>query len=469
MKKIISLLCCFVMLFTVGVFGACQPNTMGGYALTIAYDAGGYGTDWIENAITKFCAAEGLDRSQVYLEAEKGYTDTINDKLSTNTQIRDLIIGTGGTVQFWGAMGYLEPIDDVLESNLSTGVKIKDALLNPKTIDAGLYDGHYYGFPASASGAWGIYYNASMFEEKGWTVPTTFAELKTLCAKIYRDCVSDVENENDRIYPFVCSSDINNYWDFVVMNWVVQLMGIDAYNEYIRFDKEESRGNFTAETVYAQAKQGALEAWKEIAIDNEHWIVTNSSDFLAAQMLFAQGKIAMMPNGDWFEKEVSSSLPEDMNIAIMKTPYLENAKTDEDGNPIDVNFSGGGSGWIIPKAASNKPMAKKFLKFMAEEEQCREKFLLSGQMSAFTCDYTAILDEMTYCQKSVYEMTKNAENFSFITTSPLAIANKATFWMDGAGVPYGRMLYNGLTPAGYINSEANYIAREWNNLWDLID
>ena len=467
MKKIISLLCCFVMLFTVGVFGACQPNTMGGYALTIAYDAGGYGTDWIENAITKFCAAEGLDRSQVYLEAEKGYTDTINDKLSTNTQIRDLIIGTGGTIQYWAAMGYLEPVDDVFEAKLSTGVKVKDALISPETV-GGKYNGKQYGFPASAGGAWGIYYNASMFEEKGWQVPTTFAELKTLCATIYRDCVSDVEKESDRIYPFVCSSDINNYWDFLVMNWIVQLLGKDAFNEYIRFDKEDSKGNFATDTVYAQAKKKALEAWAEIAVQNDHWVVTNSSDFLAAQMLFAQGKIAMMPNGDWFEEEVSSSLPADMKIAIMKTPLLDGAKTDADGNPINVNYNGGGGSWIIPKAAKNKSMAKKFLKFMAEEEQCRDKFLLSGQMSAFTCDYTSILDDMTYCQRSVYEMNKNAQNFAFITDSALALANKAYFWMDGAGAPYGRMLYNGLTAQGYINSEANYIAREWNNLWDLI-
>ena len=468
MKKIISLLCCLVMLFTVGMVGACQPNSMDGYVLTIGYDAGGYGMDWLNNAVSKFCAQEGINTSQVYIEAQKGYTDTVNDKLSTNTQVRDVLVLTGGTTMYWAAMGYLEPLDDVLNKKLSTGKTINESLIDPTT-KVGLYNGKRYAFPSSAGGAWGIYYNKTMFEQHGWEVPETFEELKTLCAKIYRDCVSDVENENDRIYPFVCSSDINNYWDFLVQNWIGQLLGIDAYNEYAKLDRVESKANFAKDTIYAQAKKTALEAWAEIAIKNDHWVVTNSVDFLAAQMLFSQGKVAMMPNGDWFEEEVSSSLPKDMEIAIMPTPLLEGAKTDANGDPIAVNYSGGAGGWLVPSMAKNKSMAKKFLAFMAEEEQCKDKFLLSGQMSAYTCDYSSIVDKMTPCQKSVYNMVSSAKSFSFSTTSLLAIVNKATFWVDGAGSPYGRMLYDGYTAENYINAEANYIAKEWENMWSLAD
>lgn len=58
----------------------------------------------------------------------------------------------------------------------------------------------------------GFVYNATMFEQYGWTVPTTTAELKTLCEKILTDT-------NGRVKPFVYPGSIGGYFDFIGTTW----------------------------------------------------------------------------------------------------------------------------------------------------------------------------------------------------------------------------------------------------------
>ena len=79
MKKIVSILIGLIMLVaSFGVLPACSKPGDGDYKLTVGYDKGGYGQLWIENALKAFCAQEGLDyEKDVYLDAEKGYMETV--------------------------------------------------------------------------------------------------------------------------------------------------------------------------------------------------------------------------------------------------------------------------------------------------------------------------------------------------------------------------------------------------------
>ena len=215
MKKLISLVCCLLAAFTaIGTFSACKSKNDGKYVLTIGYESGGYGTAWIENAVTKFCEKEGIARNQVYIEAEKGYTSGVMDKLATGIRIRDVLIGCGNTTRSWAAFGYLEPVDDVLSMSLSTGKTLKESLLNQDLLTGITHKNSVYAIPSIGGGAYGIYYNKTMFDQKGWKVPATYNELLTLCGKIYREEVEGAA-DGEEIYPFVVSADIIDYWDFV--------------------------------------------------------------------------------------------------------------------------------------------------------------------------------------------------------------------------------------------------------------
>ena len=468
MKRVLSIICSLIMLLSAGMMCACGGDEEE-YLLTIGYDNGGYGLTWLENAVEKFCAKEGISPDQVYIEAEKDYTSSVNDKLVNNTSIRDvlLISANAGTAREWAALGLLEPLDDVFNTTLTTGTTagktVMQALKDKKRAEAGRYNDNYYCFPTDG-GAWGIFYNKTMFEENGWEVPETYDQLVALCEKIYQDNKNVADN--DKIHPFVCSSDITQYWDFIVQNWVVQLIGIEKYNEFCDLSGPEI---YAENSVYGQAKIKALNAWSDIAVKNgEKYVVADSASFLAAQILFANGKIAMMPNGSWFENEIKASLPDDVEIALMPTPYIDGALKDADGNYKKVSYGGNAGGYVIPAAATHKDLAKKFLAFLAEEETIKQVTLDSGSFSPFACDYTDVVEDLTVCQKSVYDTINGADSFGFISTSPIAAAGMGIgFWIKG--MPYASMLSGSTTARAFVAGEETYANAEWEKILERIE
>ena len=237
MKKLISWVCSILMLLTAVVAFGCTPkNNMDGYVLSICYDNGGYGRVWLDNAVEKFCIQEGIDVDKVYIEAVKEVSTQIERRLDTGKQLRDVMLVNGNGPE-WAARGWLEPLDDVYNTTLSNGKTVLESMTNQKAREHGHLNNargdHYYLFTGGSGGAWGIYYNKTMFDENNWEVPETYDELIALCDNIYNNyCKGKADSE--KIYPFVCSSDIFQYWDFVVQNWIVQIMGIDAYYEYAK-------------------------------------------------------------------------------------------------------------------------------------------------------------------------------------------------------------------------------------------
>lgn len=472
MKKIISIvLCAIVSVSFLSIFASCgQADTDKNYDFTIGYDNGGYGAEWLESAVNKFCAEEGIERSRVLIEAEKGYTETVASKLETSTMIRDLMITEESTQRQWAARGNIEPIDDVFEMTLKSGKKIEDVVSDgykEMGYINNVYGEHYYLFPFTQSPG-GIYYNKTLFEEQGWEVPETYSELKSLCNKIYTKCVADQPDKSKHIYPLICSADITNYWDFLVENWWVQVLGIEGFKQFCKYDTAEI---FNPTSIYGSAKLSALNAFYDLVVEDtatgseRKWVINDSADYTAAQMLFCQGKAAMMPNGSWFESEMAASIPDGMEIALMPTPYLDNAQKDEHGDPIQVSFNCSANSMFIPSAAAHKDIAKKFIKFLCEPDMVAEFVSKTGTPRPIEFDAESITG-LTTCQQSVLDVWKNAKGFTFITTSPLSVIGQASVWKRG--YPYSSMIFkdtngNRKTPKTYVDEEYAYCAREWNN------
>ncbi len=471
MKKFISWVCSILMILTAVVAFGCAPkNELDGYVLSICYDNGGYGRVWLDDAVEKFCEQEGVDIDKVYIEAVKDVSSQIERRLDTNKQMRDVMLVSGNGPE-WAARGWLEPLDDVYSATLSNGKTVLESMTNQKAREHGHLKNssgdHYYLFTGGSAGAWGIYYNKTMFEEKGWEVPKTYEELIALCDNIYENHCKG-KPDNQKIYPFVCSSDIFNYWDFIVQNWVVQIMGIDAYYEYA---KMASKDNYAMESVYSQAKVKALEYWSNIAIENAtdkngspKYVNSQSSGYVTAQLLFSQGRVAMMPNGTWFENEVETASGHTIDIALMPTPYVKEAKKDANDEFIYVNYSGEVGGSFIPAAAKNKELAKKFLVFLAEEETGLNAFKESGWTFGFKADYSKVYDELSVCKKSIANAYENAITFGYQPETNFKYSGFAGFWMNG--IPYDVMLSpnNTLDAEAYVRKESNWVLTEWDEM-----
>ncbi|WP_246036445.1 ABC transporter substrate-binding protein [Sinomonas susongensis] len=85
----------------------------------------------------------------------------------------------GYRMQYYAGKGLLAPIDDVWQQ---IGANYSDALKKASTgPDGKMYFVPNYNYP------WGFFYRKSFWAEKGYTVPTTFDELKSLAAKMKGD------------------------------------------------------------------------------------------------------------------------------------------------------------------------------------------------------------------------------------------------------------------------------------------
>jgi multiple sugar transport system substrate-binding protein len=85
----------------------------------------------------------------------------------------------GYRMRFYAGKGLAAPVDDVWEK---IGGNFSDALAKASTGD----DGKKY-FVPNYNYPWGFFYRKSLWDAKGYQVPATFDELKTLCAKMQKD------------------------------------------------------------------------------------------------------------------------------------------------------------------------------------------------------------------------------------------------------------------------------------------
>ena len=108
----------------------------------------------------------------------------------------------GYRMQYYAKQGLLAPIDDVWEK---IGANYSDAMKKASTgPDGKMYFVPNYNYP------WGFFYRKSFWAEKGYAVPTTFDELKTLCEKMKGDGIIPIEFADKDGWPAMGTFDYIN-------------------------------------------------------------------------------------------------------------------------------------------------------------------------------------------------------------------------------------------------------------------
>lgn len=462
MKKIISVIMC-ALLGLGAMLTGCGGNRGGDPNLiTIGFAEAGYGREWLESAIKDFKDIHPEVRFE--LEGDPLITHNIQNRLETNTEVRDIFFGMRFETHKWAARGWLEPLDDLYETEVENGLTVEDKLED--YMDGyGRYvtkDGeHQYLLPWN-SGASGIFYNAKMFREKGWEVPTTYQGLVDLCNTIVADEVNDDADLNNDISPFSWGGTITSYWDFLVQTWWVQLVGTEAYREFLKFESPEVY-NPSSPTMAALLK--ATQAFEDLIVKKPQNSVPAcaSKDHITMQMDFINGRSAMVVCGAWLENEMRANIPEDFEMALMPTPFMEDALKDDDGEYIPVNFTVAGDYAIIPAAAQNKELAKEFLVFMLREEQLQKYLLITGSPRPFKFTLPE-LDTLTPCTQGIINIINTSTNVCEITNNQLAIVGRANVW--ALGDIYRKLLTGtdpGYTAATYFNEAYSFVTTEWDS------
>ena len=156
----------------------------------------------------------------------------------------------------------------------------------------------------------------------------------------------------------------------------------------------------------------------------------------------------------------------------MPTPFVEDAKTDEDGNPIRVNASSAGDFFCIPKNAPNLEAALKFIEYINTREACEKYTMITGGIRPF--QYVDDLDveslPISDFSKSCLEVYKNSETVYHYTNNPMQWINKLGKWPD-VGAPYVKMITESskYTPATVCSACADYAYDEWWDIYNLVN
>lgn len=193
-----------------------------------------------------------------------------------------------------------------------------------------------YALPFSANAA-GILYNKDIFEEHGWSVPTTWDEFTALCE----------EMEAAGIQPLY--SGYKDTWT-TLAPWnalAVSLADPDVASQV-------NRGETTFEEAYWEVAEKE-KALLEYAQPNPY-----AYSYADASTAFANGEAAMWAIGSYAIPQIRSVNP-DMNIGSFVMPASNDASENVLNSGIDLQFS-------LMAASDNKEAAMEVLEFLNSDE-----------------------------------------------------------------------------------------------------
>lgn len=271
------------------------------------------------------------------------------------------IIGIGGDVNYSNFLDSdmlmdisdFDGLDDIKEAYLETDKELEYVPM----------DG-VYAMPYMANAA-GVLYNKDMFEEHGWTIPTTWDEFTVLCEKI------EAEGIQPLYFGFKDSWTCLAPWNAIA----VDLAPSDVCSEV-------NKGNTTFTDNYREVaeKEKALLAYAQ---DNPAAYGYND-----ACTAFAKGESAMFVIGSYAVPQIKSVNP-DMNIDSFVFPASNNAEENVLNSGNDLQFS-------IMKNCEHKEEAYEVLRFFMEDENVQSYI---DDQSAVPCkkgdfDLPSMLDGM---------------------------------------------------------------------------
>ena len=460
MKKFVAMLLSVLMLFSLC---ACAP-TNDESTLEIMVWNSGYGTKWIEDLKTEYLKSHPDVKIEISAKSGDSGTGEIYNTIESGASANntDLYFAYGPKyLQYTeGEENCLEPLNDVVNYTVPGESKTIGQKIGQTILDALVYEDNYYALTYE-NGAYGIVYNAKLFDQFDLEVPRTTNELYDLVinAKINTKYNGEtIGPANTKLTPIM---HYPGYWGAAVVNWWLQYEGknnFDSYFSFSNFTTQELLNMSNYQSKYQQdgLKLG-LEALYEIISPNGHtYAGSNSADYITLQSRFIEEEACLIyPCGGWLETEMLKGEDFDANLMnnfkLMKYPVLSAVSEKlSAGNQTEeklielidyVDGIGAKPSWatdadvetvrfartcsttqtasstvIVPSYASSKDLAKDFLKFVYSDTGL--KIFAEAQKCFMAVDFDDVsvkesIDTASWSafSKSVYEISKNKENY----------------------------------------------------------
>ena len=428
MKKLLALLLVFVL--ALGVLSACgttetttsNPPAEDGdttpagddatpasdVTISVAALASGYEETYPgmwQEVCDAFTAETGIN---VELVVDKNLEDVIGPAMQGG-EFPDVIhLATGReaglTEQFIKDKNITE-ITDVLSmtipgEDVTVGDKIIEGFVNDSSGTNPYSDGKTYLAPMFYSPC-GLFYNAGLFEEKGWTVPTTWDEMWELGDKALEE----------GIYLFTYPT--AGYFDAFLYALMNVVGGSDFFNAATSFE----------EGIWETPEADALFEILDKLADYTHPSTpaqANDQDFTMNQQLVLDNQALFMPNGTWIVGEMAEApRAEGFQWGMTALPALE------DGG-MGYSYTFLEQAWI-PAGAANIDAAKQFIAFLYSDTAA-DIFAKGGAVQPIR----GMTDQLEGDNKlfySIYDSGAGAAMGSFAAYSPIpGIDNTSVFF-----------------------------------------
>ena len=384
MLKVLSLTMACAMSAT--LLASCGGNKNSGAGsgtvLTVKYYDGAYGKEWIENAANDFVAEKkeaGVDVSYRLIPDVDVNQSAVNE-LNSGSGLSDIYMVQAYTWTDWVTAGKLEDLSSVYNTEVTTSKgkqKIKDYMADGYSIQyyaqrqAGVGDYLPWAMPWSMSQI-GFVYNENILKETGRTTPPeTVEELLSYCADLTAKGIT----------PFAFPGNESHWFRYIIQVWWAQYQG--AYMENT-LNVQAGEGSFydywnmdDAEVLKQKGIQVGIDTVQSLFVDLDKKDWKNSLDKVNtyyvkdAEKAFVEGKAAMLLGASFMYSEVEKYMQDGVVYKMMNMPTIANAQKGEDGEALNINYYTSEDFMIVPKAATNKDLAKEFLAYL-----CNEKYLL---------------------------------------------------------------------------------------------
>ncbi len=195
---------------------------------------------------------------------------------------------------------------------------------------------------------YGLWYNKTLLDENGWSVPTTWDEMLDLC--------EDVKSTG--IAPWVYQGvTAPRYMNWPLLTMAAKLAGPEIL---VAIDNLEEGAwghdaiRQSAEAIWTLGQRGYFLPGVE------------GMEFRDAQGLWARGQALFCPSGSWLENEEKDAIAENptFELAMMPDPLLSADSV----MPLETVRAAAGEPYLIPAKAKNPQGGMEYMRAMLSKE-----------------------------------------------------------------------------------------------------
>jgi multiple sugar transport system substrate-binding protein len=317
-----------------------------------------------------FTKKEGI-KVQVNTKDHNTFQEQINSYLQGTPD--DVFTWFAGyRMQFFAAKNLASPIDDVWQT---IGGNFPDAM---KQLSKG-EDGKYYFVPLYTY-PWALFYRKSVFQAKGYQVPTTWDQLVTLCKKMKQDGLVPIAFGDKDAWPAMGTFDQINF----------RLNGYD-FHKSLMAGKE----SWTDPKVKA-----VFDHWSELLPYHQDGFMGRTWQD-AAQTLVSK-KAGMYLLGTFVAQQFTNKADAD-DLDFFAFPEI-NSQFGQDTVEAPTD------GFMVSKAPKNKAGVTKLMEYLGTPEA--EQIYLKADSSVVAASSKADTSSYSPLQKKAYTMISGAKSLT---------------------------------------------------------